>query len=30
VNAPRKIIAGLLTAGLMALAMWLYTFEPQL
>jgi hypothetical protein len=30
VRAPRKIIAGLLTAGLMALAMWLYTFEPQL
>ena len=29
-SAPRKIIAGLLTAGLMALAMWLYTFKPHL
>jgi hypothetical protein len=30
VSVPRKIIAGLLTAGLMALAMWLYTFKPHL
>jgi hypothetical protein len=30
VNAPRKVIAGLLTAGLLALAMWLYTFKPRL
>lgn len=29
-SAPRKIIAGLLTVGLMALAMWLYTFKPHL
>lgn len=29
-SAPRKVIAGLLTAGLMALAMWLYTFKPSL
>jgi hypothetical protein len=30
VSAPRKILAGLLTIGLMALAMWLYTFKPRL
>jgi hypothetical protein len=30
VNAPRKVGAGLLTAGLLALAMWLYTFKPHI
>jgi hypothetical protein len=27
---PRKVVAGLLTAGLMALAMWLHTFKPHI
>jgi hypothetical protein len=30
VSAPRKVVAGLLTAGLLALAMWLYTFKPRI
>jgi hypothetical protein len=30
VSAPRKVVTGLLTAGLLALSMWLYTFKPQL
>jgi hypothetical protein len=30
VSVPRKIVSGLLTAGLLALAMWLYTFKPHM
>jgi hypothetical protein len=30
VSAGRKLVAGLLTAALMALAMWLYTFKPHI
>jgi hypothetical protein len=30
VSVPRKVVAGLLTAGLLALAMWLSTFEPHM
>jgi hypothetical protein len=30
VSAARKLVAGLLTAALMALAMWLYTFKPHI
>jgi hypothetical protein len=30
VSAARRLVAGLLTAALMALAMWLYTFKPHL
>lgn len=29
-SAPRKVLSGLLTVGLMALAMWLYTFKPHI
>jgi hypothetical protein len=29
-SAARKVVAGVLTAALMALAMWLYTFEPHI
>jgi len=29
-SAARKIVAGVLTVALMALAMWLYTFEPHI
>jgi hypothetical protein len=30
VSVPRRVVAGLLTAGLLALAMWLYTFKPHI
>ncbi|MDN3359939.1 hypothetical protein [Actinomadura sp. DC4] len=29
-SVGRKVVAGVLTAGLMALAMWLYTFKPHI